>query len=104
MVKKGKVTVIKKIEENKPMKDNSFGIMGVILGILSILFSGANGFILGILGIIFSVKQKRTFKNKWSLWGMILSIIGVILGVIGIIFFFYAIQSNPDLMAQINGN
>ena len=68
--------------------DNGFGIMAVIFGILSIVFSTTillgsfGGIALGILGIIFALIQKKKSKNKWVRWGIILSIIGIIIGVI----------------------
>jgi len=83
------------------MSDNSFGVGGVILGILSIVFSSITGVILGVIGLIFSVKQNKIARNKWAKAGMILNIIGII---IGIIFFVYALNSiinNPDFLSQL---
>ncbi len=83
------------------IKDNSFGISSVILGILSIVISGGNGIILGIIGLFFSLKQKKISKNKWSKAGLILSIIGIILGIVAIIVVTIFALKNPQLISQI---
>ncbi len=83
------------------MNDNSFGVAGVILGILSIVFSSITGVILGVIGLIFSIKQDKIAKNKWAKSGKVLNIIGII---IGIVFFIYALNSilnNPDFLSQL---
>ncbi|MEI6849475.1 MAG: hypothetical protein WCK29_00390 [archaeon] len=70
--------------------DNSFGVLSVTLGILSILTSllTSLGMVLGILAIIFSYCQIRRNKNSWSKAGLILGILGVVLGLISIILYF----------------
>lgn len=74
--------------------DNSSGTAAVILGIMSIsttffvffsLFSPIAGFALGITGLIFALSQRKASKNRWSTWGIILSIVGLILNLIVII-------------------
>ena len=88
-------------KEESQMNDNSFGVAGVILGILSIVFSSITGVILGIIGLVFSMKQNKIMKNKWARAGTILNIIGII---IGIVFFVYALNSllnNPDFLSQL---
>lgn len=71
--------------------ENSYGLVAFIFGVFSILLAPAldlfifygpvAGTILGILGIIFSVKQRSVSKNKWSVWGLWLSIVGVVINV-----------------------
>ena len=48
------------------LTDNSFGIAGVILGILSVLSLNIVGIVLGFIGLTFSRKQNKIAKNKWS--------------------------------------
>ncbi|MBX4212258.1 hypothetical protein KW787_02255 [Candidatus Pacearchaeota archaeon] len=83
-------------------KDNSFGVAGVILGILSIIFVGSPfaGIAVGILAIIFSIKQKKHHANKWSKAAKILGIIGIILSIIVFAAGAYYISTNPDLLSQ----
>ena len=81
--------------------DNSFGVVGVIFGILSIIFSSAVGIALGIIGLIFSLQQKKRMKNKWSKAGVILSIIGIIIGILVFLFVLKNILSNSELLGQI---
>ena len=70
--------------------NNDFGIASFICGLLSLtlFFTIIPAMIFGILGVIFGVIQRKRTKNKWSLTGIIFSIIGIILamGVILIIF------------------
>ena len=72
----------KKEETEKATKDNSFGIAGVIFGILSILSLSVEGIVIGIIGLIFSLRQKKVMKNQWSKVGIILNIIGIVVGII----------------------
>ena len=74
-------------KEVRASKDNSFGIAGVVLGIISVLFL-SNGIITGIIGLVFSLKQKKLNANKWSKAGIILNVIGIILGIAMLIFLF----------------
>jgi len=76
----------KRVRKETKSMDNSFGVAGVVLGILSIAFLGAIGVILGIVGLIFSMKQKKITENKWSRSGMWVNIIGIVLGIIVSIF------------------
>ena len=78
MVKKGVVKT-----------DNSFGVSGVVLGILSISSISLLGVLLGVVGLIFSLKQNKKGKNKWSKAGIILNIIGIVLGVLSLILIVY---------------
>ena len=80
--------------------DNSFGIVGVVLGILSIVNLGMNGIFIGIIGLFFGLKQKKIGQNKWSKAGIILNIIGVVLGIIIIVLLFTVLQG---YLAQLSG-
>ena len=92
--------------------DNSFGIVGVILGIFSILFIPLSlGFfgipvitlILGVVGLVFSLKQKKISKNGWAKVGVRLNIIGIVLSlavlIAGILLVRYLVN-NPEILAQ----
>jgi len=81
-------------------RDNSFGVAGVIFGVLSILSLSVGGVVMGIVGLFFSLKQKKIMKNKWSNSGIVLNIIGIIVGLIAIyVLFNYA----TDYIAQFQG-
>ena len=64
--------------------DNSCGVVGVVFGILSLVFVIVPfaGVILGVIGVIFSYKQKKIMKNKWATAGLWMCSIGIILGAI----------------------
>jgi uncharacterized membrane protein HdeD (DUF308 family) len=85
------------------IKDNSFGILSVTLGIISILFLGFPGVLSGILSIVFGFMQDRVSKNKWSKAGKILGIIGIVLGILAIILSYYLLYSSADYSALLNG-
>ncbi len=78
----------KSVKISETSKDNSFGVVGVVLGILSILFLSSGGIVLGIIGLVFSLKQKKLSANSWSKAGAYLNIIGIILGIIALVIFF----------------
>ncbi|MEK6915618.1 MAG: hypothetical protein AABW89_03705 [Nanoarchaeota archaeon] len=61
--------------------DNSSGVTGMILGILSVI-SGIPGLLLGFVGFWFSLNQYKHGKNKWAIWGLALNIIGFILAAV----------------------
>jgi len=64
--------------------DNSCGVVGVVFGILSLVFVIVPfaGVILGVIGIIFSYKQKKVMANKWAKAGLWMGWIAIILGTI----------------------
>jgi predicted PurR-regulated permease PerM len=83
--------------EKKSNSDNSFGVASVVLGILSIILSITiipSG-ILSILGITFALLQRKRNKNKWALWGLILSITSIVL-VFGFLFFIRQVIEQAD--------
>lgn len=63
---------------------NSFGIVSLVLGIISIILCWMFlfGLVTGILGIIFSLKQKKIYSNGIATGGLITSIIGLALLII----------------------
>ncbi len=82
-------------------RDNSFGVAGVVLGVMSILSVSAMGIVTGVVGLVFSIMQNKKGKNKWSTAGIALNIIGIILGIIAIIFLVnFASQVLANLPAQ----
>ena len=82
--------------------DNSFGVAGVILGILGIIFiANLGGIIISIIGIIFSNIQKKKMPNSWSKAGFILNIIGIIGGIILFFVLIYILKNNPQIAQQL---
>ncbi len=61
---------------------NGFGIVGVIMGILSVLSLSIGGTVMGVVGLVFSMQQKKREANSWSKAGIILNWIGIILGIV----------------------
>jgi len=78
-------------------ESNNCGLIGVIFGILAILFASAYGLVMGIVGIVFAYIQRKHAPNKWSKAGMILNIIGIILSIGMLIFTIYLTMKNPQL-------
>lgn len=75
---------MKKVRSGQQGNDNSFGIAGLIFGVLSIIFYSYDGIILGVLGIIFGLKQRNNYPNRWMLWAIALSIVGVTISLVTI--------------------
>lgn len=73
--------------KKEEMRDNSFGIVGVVFGILSVLSISAVGVVLGAVGLVFSIVQNKRFKEKWGRAGIILNVIGIVLGIVAIILY-----------------
>lgn len=80
---------------------NNFGLASVILGIISVtlFFTIFIPLVLGILGLIFGLTQRKISKNKWSLWGIILSALGIILGLL-MLWIVYSWMSNIQQLIQ----
>ncbi len=68
----------------EPQKTNALAVIGLILGILSILLGCCAwyGLIAGIPGIICSVLAKKEEKSSLATAGLVCSIIGTVLAVI----------------------
>ncbi|MCX8159048.1 MAG: DUF4190 domain-containing protein [Candidatus Pacearchaeota archaeon] len=63
--------------------DNSFGIASVILGIVGLVMSVfVFPIIISIVGLIFGIVQYKKSKNKWAIWGIVISILGIILALL----------------------
>ena len=63
----------------------AFGIIGLTLGILSIIFIGSNGVLLALVGFTFSYIQHRRNPTKISKAGIIVNIIGFVLAIIFVV-------------------
>ncbi|MBS3083316.1 hypothetical protein J4423_00780 [Candidatus Pacearchaeota archaeon] len=73
-------------------RDNSAGVVGIIFGIMAIV-SGVAGVLFGFIGFWFALYQYRHSKNKWAVWGLILTIIGFILGIVFVVYLYYFVGS-----------
>ena len=67
--------------------NESLGIIGLTLGISSIIFMGNNGILLGIVGLVFSMIQQKKNPTKIGKAGIIVNIVGIILAVVFLIVF-----------------
>ena len=76
-----------KKEAGKKLKKNpeTNGLIGFVLGIISIIFIANNGLIVGIVGLAFSIRQQKTKPTREGKLGIILNTIGIILAIIMII-------------------
>ncbi|MCK4552783.1 DUF4190 domain-containing protein [Candidatus Pacearchaeota archaeon] len=72
---------------SKKFNNESFGIIGLTLGILSIIFMGNNGILLGIVGLVFSRMQQKNNPTKIGKAGIIVNIVGIILGIVFMVIF-----------------
>jgi len=81
--------------------DNNAGLASTILGILSVILSPLVifGALLGVIGLVFGIIQQRASKNKWSLWGIILSALGIIISLI-ILFMLISVVHGVQEFAQ----
>lgn len=72
-------------QQRQPQKqNNTLAIVGMILGILSILAGccGWYGLLLGIPGLICSIISRKNGKSGMSVAGIVCSIIGILIGVL----------------------
>lgn len=90
--------------------DNSFGVVGVVLGILSIvtsLFSNPiAGILFAIIGFSFSLKQKKHAVGKWSRAGLILNVVGFVVSIIALVItaaVLNTLKNNPQLLSELQG-
>lgn len=72
-----------------PKSDNRFAVVSLVLGVMSLLgccIYGITGMIIGIIGIVFSVISLTKYKPNQgiAIAGLITSIMGLILG--GVVF------------------
>lgn len=73
------------VKKNLKSSEEAFGIIGLTLGILSIILLGSNGIVLAIVGLIFSVVQQKKHPTKIGKAGIIVNIVGIILAIIVIV-------------------
>jgi asparagine N-glycosylation enzyme membrane subunit Stt3 len=79
--------------------NNNFGMLSVVFGVLSVLFSVtvmfgfSGGMVLAILALIFSIIQIRREKNSWAITGLILAIVGVIASIVVGIFTYQVVMN-----------
>jgi|SRR3989344_1592362 len=80
----------KSISKVKPNTANGMGVSSLVLGIISLFLTVLGipiiGIILGILGIIFSKKQKKIFPNGIQQAGYITSIVSLVISSIYSVF------------------
>ena len=81
--------------------DNSSGVAGVVLGIMSLISFSLISIPLGIIGLIFSLKQKKIDNNKWARYGKVINIIGIIIGIVVVILAIVIVKNNPEFLAQL---
>lgn len=69
--------------------DNSFGVAGVVLGILSLVLVMIPfiGLILGIVGVFFAYRQRKVMNNKWAVAGLWLCGIGIVAGAVWAVYY-----------------
>lgn len=71
-------------KEERKKNPESAGVVGLTLGIISIvmfLFFPPIGILLSIIGFIFSIKQQKKQKTRAGKVGLILNIIGLVLNI-----------------------
>lgn len=80
---------MKEESADKRHADNSLGVVGVVFGILSLVFVivPVMGPILGIIGLVFSYKQKKISSNKWAKAGLWMCWIGIVVGTVWSIYY-----------------
>jgi len=81
--------------------ENTLGIAGFVLGVVSIIFAGNNGIIIGIVGLIFSLRQQSKKPTRESKLGVILNIIGIVLAIIILVLFLTVLK--PMIEEQFGG-
>lgn len=86
--------------------DNSFGVASLVLGIVSVVLSPTIIFssVLGIVGLIFGFIQRKDSKNKWSIWGIVLSIIGILVSLVILIAIIKIIGGVNETIARCVAN
>jgi len=79
--------MVKREEKKVELKSSqeAFGIIGLTLGVLSIIMVGSNGIIMAIVGLIFSIMQQKKNPTKIGKAGIIVNIVSIIVAIIFII-------------------
>lgn len=78
---KKKMVKMKSLPESK----EGFGIVGLVLAIVSLLSVSSNGIIYAVLAVIFSKMQQKKYPNRIGRLALIIGIVGLILNVVFII-------------------
>ncbi len=80
----------------------AFGIIGLTLGILSLMMLGSNGILVAIVGIIFSIIQQKRYPTKIGKAAVILNSIGIIASIIFMVFLIkYLAPMIKDQLGQL---
>ena len=90
----------------KEGQDNSFGVLSVTLGIVSLAIMITNnlpGLLLGVLGLIFAYKQDKIAKNKWSKAGKIVGFASIIIGIISTVVIIIYLSAHPESYPSMFG-
>lgn len=72
-------------EQNSNQQTNVLAIVGMILGIVSILIGCCSGWyaiLIGIPGLICSILSRKQSKTGMAVAGIVCSIIGIIIGIL----------------------
>lgn len=94
----------------KTSGNNSSGIVAVVLGILSIVFAltvilgSFAGAAFGLIGFFFALTQRKNNPNRWSKWGLILTVIGLILNIIVIFALITVISSIAQQIQELQAS
>ena len=89
------------IKKEAKAKGEELGVVGFILGILSIIFVGSNGIIIAIVGFFFCLVQQKRNPTRLGKIGMILNVIGFILAVVLIVLLLTVLK---PYLAQLQAN
>lgn len=91
----------------EPKKTNALAIVGLILGIISIIACCTTyiGMIIGVAGLICSILSRKHGKTGVGTAGMVCSIIGIVLGVVMLIVGVASIglMGSPEMMELFEG-
>lgn len=99
----------KEKKEDKKRNPEAYGVVGLTLGIVSIItliFSPFMGILLSIIGFIFCIKQQKKERTKAARIGIILNVIGLVLNIAMIIvnYLWLTPYLNQIYQQQINGS
>jgi uncharacterized membrane protein len=80
--------------------NNSSGVASVVLGIIGLVTSIAVlPIVISITALVFGIVQYRAAKNKWAVWGIILSILGILISIL-VIWKLYALSAEFRTMVN----
>jgi len=90
----------KKVMKNLPESKEGFGIVGLVLAIVSLL-TLSNGIIYALLAVIFSMIQQKKYPNRIGRLGLILGIIGLVLNIVLIVTLLLLAKYNPSILENL---